>query len=154
MFGPRRKKIQVKSVEDYLKGEDARIPGSEGRTATPSAIPAKVKPFVAQAVVILFILALMLVAFSQLSTLRSQVAALQIGKEGEAQELKMQMAELAVKLDKSRKQVDSLVDSVAGLQRELEAEKSLRVRAETAAAAAKKVPTPDKNKKPAKPAAR
>jgi hypothetical protein len=153
MFGPRKKKIQVKSVEDYLRSEDARIPGSEGRTATPSAIPAKVKPFVAQAVIILLILALMFAAFLQLSALRSQVAVLQAGKEGEEQALKMQMAELAVKLDKSNKRVNSLADSVAGLQRELEEEKTLRVKAEAAAEAAKKAPTPDK-KKPAKPAPR
>lgn len=150
MFGSRKKKIQVKSVEDYLKGEDARIPDTEPKPSAGPAIPPKAKPFIAQAVITLFILALMLVAFSQLSGLRSQVAELQAGKEGEARALKMNIVEIAAKLEKSNRRVDVLTDAVAVLQRELDAEKSLREKAE-AAMAAKQAAAPDKAKKAAKP---
>jgi len=151
MFGSRKKKIQIKSVEDYLKGEDARIPNTEPKPAAGPAIPVKAKPFIAQAVITLFILALMLVAFSQLSSLRSQVAELQTGKEGEARALKMHVAEIAAKLEKSNRQVDALTDTVATLQRELDAEKSSREKAE-AAMAAKQAAALDKTKKVVKPA--
>ena len=43
MFGSKRKKIQVRSVEDYLKGEDARIPAAEVTVAPSSAKPPKAK---------------------------------------------------------------------------------------------------------------
>ena len=146
MFGPRKKKIQVKSVEDYLRGEDARVPAAEPRTAASRSIPTSVKPFIAQAVVILFILALMLVAFSQLSTMRSQIAALQAAKEGDARALRMKVGELAAMLEKSEKQVSSLSDTVSTLRKELEAERSVRAQAE-AAAAARRATILDKKKK-------
>jgi hypothetical protein len=150
MFGT-RKKIQAKSVEDYLKGEDARVPSPEPKPAAGPAIPAKARPFIAQGVITLFILALMLVAFSQLSSLRSQVAELRAGKEGEARVLKTYVAEIAAKLEKSTRQVDSLSDTVSTLQRELDAEKSSRTKAE-AALAATRAAVPDKTKKATKPA--
>jgi hypothetical protein len=147
MFGPRKKKIQVKSVEDYLKGEDARVPVAEAGTAASPAVQTSMKPFIAQAVVTLFILALMLVAFSQLSRLRSQVAELQAAKEGDARAITMKVGELTARLEKSDKQVSLLSDNVSALQRGLEAEKSLRAKAE-AAEAARKAVVPDKKKTP------
>jgi hypothetical protein len=151
MFGSRKKKIQVRSVEDYLKGEDARVPIPEPKPAAGPATSTKAKPFIAEAVITLFMLALMLVAFSQLSSLKSQVAELQAGKEGEARALKMHVAEIAAKLEKSNRQIDTLAGTVASLQRELDAEKSSREKAQ-AAIAAKKAAVPDKTKKAAKPA--
>ncbi len=148
MFGSKRKKIQVRSVEDYLKGEDARIPAAEATLAPSSARPAKAKPFVAQAIVILFMLALMLVAFSQLSKLRSDVAELRAGKMGDTDALRKQVAEIAAKLETSNRQVESLTASVEALQRDVQAERSLRARAE-AAAAARRTAAPEKKRKPA-----
>jgi septal ring factor EnvC (AmiA/AmiB activator) len=153
MFGSRKKKVQVKSVEDYLKGEDARVPTSETKPVSKSspAIPAKATPFAIGGVVALFILVLMLVAFSQLNSLKSEVAELRTGKEGDTRALRMQVAELAVKLEKSNKQVEALTNNISALQRDLETEKSSRIRAEAAAAAARKqVASTDKKKKAVK----
>jgi hypothetical protein len=147
MFGSKKKKIQVKSVEDYLKGEDARVPAPEARTAPSPAVQTKVKPFVAQAVVTLFILALMLVAFSQLSRLRSQMAELQAAKEGDARALTTKVGELTARLEKSDKQVSVLSDSISALQKDLDAQRSLRAKTE-AAEAARKAAVLDKKKTP------
>jgi uncharacterized coiled-coil protein SlyX len=135
MFGSKKNKIQVKSVEDYLRGEDARIPAPESKGGTSFAIPQQVKLYAAQGVVLLFIVALVLAAFSQLSTLKSRVTELEAGKEGEAQALKTQVGELAARLDKSNGQVALLTETVTALKDELEAEKAERARAEAAAVA-------------------
>jgi hypothetical protein len=147
MFGPKKNKIQVKSVEDFLRGEDARIPAPENnKSRNALVIPQNVKLYIAQSVVLLFIVALILVAFLQMSTLKSQVAELQAGKEGEAKALKTQVGELAAKLEKSNGEVALLSETVTGLKNDLEAERSEQARAE-AAAAARKAATADAGKK-------
>jgi hypothetical protein len=147
MFGSRRKKIQLKSVEDYLKAEDAKAFAPEPVPA-PAAKSAGAKPFILQAIVILIMLALMLVAFSQLSKLRSDVTELRAGRAGDTEGLKRQVTELAARLETSDKQVRSLSDSVQALQKDLQTERSLRARTE-AAAAARKASAPER-KKPSK----
>ena len=148
MFNPKKKKIQIKSVEDYLKSEEARIPGQEEKKVSGKDRAAKVKPFIGPAVLIILILALMAGAFSQLSGLRSEVGALQVQKEGDTRALRMQIAALSAKLDRSDKHMEALTDNIARIERELEAEKALRAKAE---AAAKRPAITKKAKKPARP---
>jgi hypothetical protein len=143
MFGPKKKKIQPKTVEDYLKGEDVPAPTPDAEITASQAAPRKIRPYTAQAFVTLFILALMLVAFFQLSMLRSQVAELRAGGDGDARALRIEVAELAATLKTSDKQVSSLSDRVSTLQRELETEKSRRAKAE-AVAVARRAAIPDK----------
>jgi hypothetical protein len=148
MFRSKKNKIQVKSVEDYLRGEDARFPAPESKSASAAPMAQNVKLYIVQSVVLLFILALVLVAFSQLSTLKSQVAELQAGKEEETKTLKMQVGDLGTKLDKSDSQVAALAETVKALKNDLEAERSERARAEVAAAARKAQAASTAKKKP------
>lgn len=134
MFGSKKHKIQVRSVEDFLRGEDARIPASETKRSISSNIPQHVKLYMIQGVVLLFVIALVLVAFSQLSTVKSQIAELEAGKEGEASVLKTQVGELAMKLERSNGEVALLAETVAALKNDLEAEKAERAKVEKARA--------------------
>jgi hypothetical protein len=155
MFSSKKKKIQVKSVEEYLRGSDTsettsldEIPplemGTKAKTTSKSGM--NMKSFIIQAAVVIIILALLMTALSQISTVKNDVAELQ-HKDGESQALKNQITDLSAKLEKSNKKVEDLTDRIAGLERELDGQKSQKAAAE----AAKKIAITNTKKKPSKP---
>jgi hypothetical protein len=155
MFSGKKKKIQVKSVEEYLKGSDVtdgttsdQIPPFDlgVKPKKPVKTGPNMKSFIIQAAVVIVILALLMTALSQISAVKTEVAELQ-HKEGESQALKNQIADLSAKLDKSNKKVENLNDRIFGLEKDLESQKAQRIAAE----AAKKSAAANVKKKPAKP---
>ncbi len=136
MFGFEKEKIQLKSVEDYLRTQELLDSGSENVTAygKARAIFAKVKPAILPAVIVLVILAAVTAAFSEMMALRSEVVKLNTAqKEGDLKALKKQIADLTVKIDRSDKQIDELKDDTYGLKAEIEAQKAQAARASAAA---------------------
>jgi hypothetical protein len=156
MFSGKKKKIQVKSVEDYLRGGDPTDSTSSDevplldlgtRQKKPSKMGSNTKSFIIQAAVAIIILALLMTALSQISAIKAEVSALQ-HREGESQGLKSQIADLTDKLEKSNKKTADLTDRIAGLERELDAQKAQRA---AALEAAKKTTAATTKKKPVKP---
>ncbi len=150
MFGFEKEKIQLKSVEDYLRTQELLGSSPENGTvySKARAIFAKVKPAILPVVIILAILAAMAAAFSQMMSLRAEVAKLKAAqKEGDLKPLKKQIADLTAKIDRSEKQIDELKDDTYGLKVEIEAQKAQVSRAAAAAAAARKAAA-EKKKKP------
>ena len=157
MFSGKKKKIQVKSVEEYLKSSDPKdTANSEDRPLSSEAFinmkkPIKsspnVKPFIIPAIVFIIILAMVMTALSQISSIKTEVAELQQHKDGESQVLKTQIADISIKLDKSTKKVEDLTDRLTLLEKELEAQKVQKHVAETAV----RKPIPTSKKKDAKP---
>jgi hypothetical protein len=162
MFGGKKKKIQVKSVEEYLRGNDATdetggsddslpLTDTQPIKATPKQGP-KVRPFIIQAVVGIVALALLLTALSQISVLKSEVAEIQQRREGDVQALKAQVNDLSTKLGKAYSLLGEMTERVSSLERQIDTERAQRLKAAEAAAARKAAPTPaDKKKKAVKP---
>ena len=141
MFGFEKEKIQLKSVEDYLRTQELPGSGSENGTAYAKAraIFAKAKSAILPGVIILAILAAMTAAFSQMVALRTEVVRLKATqKEGDLKALKEQVADLTAKIDRSEKQIEELRDDTYGLKVEMEAQKTRVARAAAAAASARK----------------
>ena len=141
MFGFEKEKIQLKSVEDYLRTQELLGSGSENGTvyAKVRAIFAKAKSAILPGVIILAILAAMTAAFSQMVALRTEVVRLKATqKEGDLKALRKQVADLTAKIDRSEKQIEELRDDTYGLKVEMEAQKTRVARAAAAAASARK----------------
>ncbi|OPY67734.1 MAG: hypothetical protein A4E57_02127 [Syntrophorhabdaceae bacterium PtaU1.Bin034] len=155
MFGFKKKNAPMKTVEDFLKSEDARIPGMQEKTTTitngGSAI-AKLKPLIAPFVALVIVLVLVIAAFGKISALNSEMSGLKSQiNNGEVKALKSQLSGMEAKLEKSDKEMESLKNEISRLGRELETEKSRRVKVKAAAPAKKPAAAPDKKKKtPAK----
>jgi predicted RNase H-like nuclease (RuvC/YqgF family) len=140
MFGFEKEKIQLKSVEDYLRTQELLDSGSENVTAygKARAIFARVKPVILPVVIVLAILAAMTAAFSEMMALRAEVVRLNTAqKEGDLKALKKQIADLTAKIDRSDKQIDELKDDTYGLKAEIETQKAQLSRAAASAAARK-----------------
>jgi hypothetical protein len=157
MFGGKKNKIQVQSVEEYLKGSDAgdengaddgSLPLMDTKKTKPARQGAKMKPFIVQSIVGIVVLALLLTALSQISVLKSEVADLQQRKDSESQALKTQVSDLSTKLGKAYSVLGEMTDRLSSLERQLDAERSQRLKA--VAVAKKPVPSAEK-KKVAKP---
>lgn len=136
MFGFKGEKIQLKSVEDYLRAQELLGSGSENGAAAGKwrALLAKVKPAILPGAVILAILLVLTAAFSQMMTLRTEVARLKaVQKEGDLKVLKKQLSDLTAKIDRSEKQIEELRDDTYGLRAEIEAQKAQAARAAAAA---------------------
>ncbi len=141
MFGFEKEKIQLKSVEDYLRTQELLGSGSENGTAYAKAraIFAKAKSAILPGVIILAILAAMTAAFSQMVALRTEVVRLKATqKEGDLKALRKQVSDLTAKIDRSEKQIEELRDDTYGLKVEMEAQKTRGARAAAAAASARK----------------
>jgi septal ring factor EnvC (AmiA/AmiB activator) len=136
MFGFEKEKIQLKSVEDYLRTQELLGSGSENGTvyAKARAIFAKAKSAILPGVIILAILAAMTAAFSQMVALRTEVVKLKATqKEGDLKALRKQVADLTAKIDRSEKQIEELRDDTYGLKVEMEAQKTQVARAAASA---------------------
>ena len=141
MFGFEREKIQLKSVEDYLRAQELLGAGSENGMAHGKwrAAYSKVKPFILPGAIILAIVLVVGAAFFEMMTLRSEVAGLRsVQREGDVKALRRQIADLAAKMDTSAKQIEELKDDTYALKVEIEAQKARAARAVASAAAAAK----------------
>lgn len=139
MFGFEKKKIQLRSVEDYLKTQEVlgespsmkpfrRTPGLLKRAA---GLP-RLKRFAGPVLGILFIVILVGAGLSQFNGLRSEIAAIKAHKSEEVKELRLQLAGVSEKADKSEKRAAELLQEVSNLERALQAERAERMRAEQA----------------------
>jgi len=126
MFGSDKKKIQLKSVEDYLRTQEVLNAGPESTPPKRRATLARAKSLVGPFIGVLFILLLVAAALSQFNGLRSEIAAVKAERSDDLQGLKLQVTELAAKAEKSEKQAALLAENISRLERELGAEKSAR----------------------------
>ncbi len=153
MFGYGKKKIEIKTVEDYVKNEDTPLPYIEEKPAARESSFGKIKVIVPSLIGFLVLLILVIAAYGKIAALTAELADLRSqSKTEEVSALKSQISGLAAQLEKTTKIADQARNDVAKLERDLEAEKTQqRVRAEAAAkktAAAAAAATADKKKKP------
>jgi hypothetical protein len=132
MFGFEKKKIQLRSVEDYLKTQEVLGTAPEQKPPQKRVRLAGTRSFVGPAIGILFILLFVAAALSQFNGLRSEIAAVKTQKADDMKGLELQVADLTTKVDKSEKRVALLADNISRLEKALEAERSERMRAEEA----------------------
>jgi cell division protein FtsB len=141
MFGFEREKIQLKSVEDYLRAQELLGAASENGMAPGKwrAVYSTAKPFILPGAIILAIVLAVGAAFFEMMTLRSEVARLRsVQTEGDVKALRKQIADLTAKVDTSAKQIEELKDDTYALKVEIEAQKARAARAMASAAAAAK----------------
>jgi septal ring factor EnvC (AmiA/AmiB activator) len=153
MFGF-NKKGQAKSVEEFLKSQDAGTPLVNGSAADEETGGPQMKRwFVAPAVVAGGLLVLLFVAFVKINGLKSDIAQLRLQADKESVEnLKAQVVALSSNVDKSGKETAQLQADMARLEKDFAAMKVMNMQRQKAEAAAKK-PAVNK-KKPVKPARR
>ena len=150
MFGSNKKK-QARSVEEFLKGQDAETPSVNSSAAdNETGAPGTKSWFIAPAIVAGGLLVLLFVAFVKINGLKSDIAQLrlQVNKES-VETLKAQVAALDSKVEKSDEDAARLKANIARLQKDLDAMKLMNAQRQKAEAAAKK-PAVNK-KKPVKP---
>ena len=141
MFGFEREKIQLKSVEDYLRAQELLGAGSENGTTNTRwrAILSEAKPFILPGAIILAIVLVVAAVLFEVITLRSEVAKLRsVQREGDVKALRSQIADLTAKIDRSEKQIEELKDDTYALRVEMEAQKARAARAVASATAARK----------------
>jgi regulator of replication initiation timing len=150
MFGSNKKK-QARSVEEFLKGQDAETLSVNSSAADNETGAAAAKSwFIAPAIVAGGLLVLLFVAFVKINGLKSDIAQLRLQTNKESVEtLKAQVAALDSKVEKSDEEAARLKANIARLQKDLGAMKLMNVQRQKAEAAAKK-PAVNK-KKPVKP---
>lgn len=133
MFGFEKKKVQLRSVEDFLRTQEAVAGGPTPKPPKrPSSLP-RVKALLGPILGVLFILGLVAAALSQFNGLRSEMDALKDQKSEDVKELTLRLTDLSARLDKSEKQATQLAENVSKLEKALAAETSERIRAEEAA---------------------
>jgi hypothetical protein len=173
MFGSGKKK-QARSVEEFLKGQDAGTPSAtetflvngsaaddetggpktKGLTDNEAGAPKTKRWFVAPAVVAGGLLVLLFVAFVKINGLKSDIARLRLESNRETVEtLKAQVAALDSKVRKSDEEAAQLKTNIALLGKDLGEMKLMNMRRQKAETAAKK-PAVDNKKKPVRPARR
>ncbi len=154
MFGFGKKKTEIKTVEDYVRNEDTRIPPVEERRAPRGLGSTKFKSMIIPFIGFLIVLALLIAGYGEIAALTSEVTELKSqAKANDVTALRTQALHLAAQVEKTTKTTEQLRSDIARLERDLEADKAQRARAAqaAAAAAAKKPPVVDKKKKPVPP---
>ncbi len=152
MFGLGKKKTEIRTVEDYIRGEDAQIPPVEEKPRRKGLGSTRIKSMIAPFIGFLILLILLVAGYGEIAALTSDVTELKSQiKANDVTALRNQVSELAAQLEKTSKTNEQLRNDIVRLERDLEAEKAQRARATqaAAAAAAKKPPVVDKKKKAA-----
>src|SRR5208283_2954931 len=139
MFGSNKKK-RARSVEEFLKDQDAETPSVNSSAAdNETGAPGTKRWFVAPAIVAGGLLVLLFVAFVKIDGLKSDIARLRLQMNKESVEtLKTQVAALGSKVEKSDEEAVQLKANIARLQKDLDAIKLMNVQRQKAEAAAKK----------------
>ena len=153
MFGLKRKG-QVKSVEEFLRGQDGGTPSKESGVSTEQTVAPKAKRwFVAPAVVVGCLLVLLFVAFVKINDLASEVAQMKRHIDAAPVEgVKAQVATIGAAVEKSGVETEQLKVDIARLEKELTTMRSMNARRPRADVSAKK-PSAGK-KKPTRPLSR
>ena len=126
MFGFRKSAIQVKGAEKFFEKENRRRERARKKAARRGTGGSKrlVIPLVA----IVVIVALGMLMRNQ----QTQILRLRVVKEGEIRALQSRVSALSAELEEIGKQAQAQKESISGLERQLDAEQSRRVRAEAA----------------------
>jgi len=148
MFGFEKKKIQLRSVEDYLRTQEVLGGGPEDKPPKRRATHSRAKSLVGPFLGVLFILLFVAAALSQFNGLRSEIAAMKAQRNDDLKELKLRVEELTGRAEKSEKRAALLAENISRLEMALEEERLELERAEAAAKRAAVV-TAGKARKPA-----
>jgi peptidoglycan hydrolase CwlO-like protein len=118
--------IQVKGVEQYFEREHRRAEKARIRAARRNT--GRVKRFIVAIAVLFIIVVMVLVTGIQ----QSEISRLKAQRDDEMLGLRERAAALSAELDKSGREVEALKERIVSLDRDLEAERTERARAETA----------------------
>ncbi len=118
--------IQVKGVEQYFEREHRRSERARNRAARRNT--GRAKRFITAMAVLFIIVVMVLVIGMQ----QSEISRLRAQRDDEMRVLRERSATLSAELDKSGKEAEALKERIASLDRDLEAERTGRARAETA----------------------
>jgi outer membrane murein-binding lipoprotein Lpp len=148
------KKRRARSVEDFLKDQDAEtLSVNSSAAGNEAGVPRTKRWFVAPVIVAGCLLVLLFVAFAKINGLKSDIAQLRLESNRESVEtLKAQVAALGSKVESADEEAVQLKANIASLEKDLGAMKLMDVQRQKAEAAAKKKAV-DK-KKPVKPTRR
>lgn len=124
MFGFRRNAIQVNGVEKFFEKENRQREKARKKAAPRQT--GRVRRAVMSFIVLVIIAALGMLVRNQ----QTQIAHLRALRNGEVDVLQSRVSALSAELQESGKQVQMLKESIAGLEKELEAEQAQRVKAE------------------------
>lgn len=130
MFGFEKRKIQLRSVEDYMRTQEVLSASpEESKPPRKRADLGKLKPLMGPAIGILLILVFVAAALSQFNSLRSEIAALKAAQKGDdVKELTARVADMTARLERSEKRAAALTQEISGLEKALETERSERIR--------------------------
>jgi septal ring factor EnvC (AmiA/AmiB activator) len=139
MFGF-KKKGQAKSVEEFLKSQDAvSLSAADSPAAGESRKPGMKGRYLAPAVATAVLLALLVAAFIKIGSLKSDVAQLRLQTKSQSTDnLKARISGLSAKVDQSDRQAAALRADIGRLEKELAAIKLMNLRRQKTEAAAKK----------------
>ncbi|MGD0486415.1 MAG: hypothetical protein ABSB94_04420 [Syntrophorhabdales bacterium] len=153
MFGFNKKR-RARSVEEFLRDQDAETPSVHSSAAdNETGAPKTKRWFVAPTIVAGGLVVLLFVAFVKIDGLKSDIAQLRLESNKESVEtLKAQVAALGSKVENADAEAVQLKANIARLEKDLGAMKLMDVQRRQAEAAAKKKAV-DK-KKPVKPTRR
>ena len=123
MFGFRKNAIQVKGVEKFFEKENKQREKSRKKAARRGI--GKMR-WIGIILAVLVIAGLAVFAGNQ----QTQLARVRASKDREISDLRLRISTLSTKLEESDKQVQTLKESIVALERQVEAERSQRARAE------------------------
>jgi cell division protein FtsL len=126
VLGFRKSAIQVKGAEKFFEKENKRREKARKRAARRGTGGAK------RLIILVIVLAVMAALGMLVRNQQTQIAQLRALRDREIETLRTRVSTLSAELEESDKQVRTLKDSIAGLEKQVEAEQSERVRAEAA----------------------
>ncbi len=126
MLGIRKSAIQVKGAEKFFEKENRRREKARKRAARRGT--GRVKRLVVLIVALVIIGALGIFIRNQ----QMQIAQLRALRDREIDTLRTRVSTLSVELEESDKQVRTLKENIAGLEKQVETEQSERARADAA----------------------
>jgi hypothetical protein len=147
-----KKKDQIRSVEEFLKSQGTEPPpvADSGPGDKKTVKPGTKKWFIAPAVVAGGFLVLLFAAFAKIDGLEADIGRLKLRDGGTTEGLKLQVAALGARIDKSDKYAEQLRADIARLEKDMEALKVAAAQKRKVEALVRKTPVAEK-KKPAKP---
>jgi hypothetical protein len=126
VFGFRKSAIQVKGAEKFFEKENRKQEKARKRAAR--RVTGRAKRFFLLVAALVVVVALGVFIRNQ----HTQIVQLRALRDAEVERLKLHVSDLSAKLEESDRHVLTLNESIGELEKQVEAERSERVRAEAA----------------------
>jgi septal ring factor EnvC (AmiA/AmiB activator) len=131
MFGGRKRKLEMKNVEDFMKGEHREAPAAEPAGESNESMN-KIKRFIPAIAAVVVILVLMIAGSLKINNMASEIELLraEIKESSEVKGIRSHVSALDAKVQGSLRDTEQLKQHIARLERELDAAKTQRAKAE------------------------